>query len=129
MRTYCYINFLVRHVNRYYWTRQLVQLNARSRHRLLAVACVLYLPTRSIVAENIGDNLIFKCKTRKMGFLYAPKHKHMTVVAVTMEHGHTKVEQVTRLLRRAIFKSKKILWLVPKELSVVKWNKPALVPN
>ena len=30
------------------------------------------------------------------------------VVAITMEHGHTKVEQVTRLLRRAIFKSKKI---------------------
>ena len=28
--------------------------------------------------ENIGNNLIFKCKTRKMGFLYAPKHKHMT---------------------------------------------------
>ena len=29
--------------------------------------------------ENIGNNLIFKCKTRKMGFLYAPKHKHMTI--------------------------------------------------
>ena len=29
-------------------------------------------------------------------------------VARTMEHGHTKVEQVTQLLRRAIFKSKKI---------------------
>ena len=40
--------------------------------------CVLYLPTRSIVMENIGNNLVFKCKTRKMGFLYAPKHKHMT---------------------------------------------------
>ena len=28
--------------------------------------------------ENIGNNLIYKRKTRKMGFLYAPKHKHMT---------------------------------------------------
>ena len=28
--------------------------------------------------ENIGNNLIFKCNTRKKGFLYAPKHKHMT---------------------------------------------------
>ena len=30
--------------------------------------------------ENIGNNLIFKCKTRKMDFLYAPKHKHMTPI-------------------------------------------------
>ena len=29
--------------------------------------------------ERIGNNLILKCKTRKMGFLYAPKHKHMTL--------------------------------------------------
>ena len=34
--------------------------------------------------ENIGNNLIFKCKTRKMGFLYAPKRKHMTIVG---QHG------------------------------------------
>ena len=72
------IFLLFRHVNPYYWTSQLVQLNVGSRLRLLAVACVLYLPTRSMVMENIGNNLIFKCKTRKMGFLYAPKHKHMT---------------------------------------------------
>ena len=65
-------------MNPYYWTSQLVLLNVRSRLRLLAVPCVLYLPTRSIVMENIGNNFIFKCKTRKMGFLYAPKHKHMT---------------------------------------------------
>ena len=67
-------------MNPYYWTSQLVQLNVCSRLRLLAVVCVLYLPTRSIVMENIGNNLIFKCKTRKMGFLYAPKHKHMTLL-------------------------------------------------
>ena len=28
--------------------------------------------------ENIGNNFSLKCKTRKMGFLYAPKHKHVT---------------------------------------------------
>ena len=65
-------------MNPYYWTSELVQVNVRSRLCLLAVACVLYLPTRSIVMENIGNNLMFKCKTRKMGFLYPPKHKHMT---------------------------------------------------
>ena len=69
---------LFRHVNPYYWTSQLVQLDIRQVLCLLAVVCVLYLPTRSIVMENIGNNLILKCKTKKMSFLYAPKHKHMT---------------------------------------------------
>ena len=45
--------------------------------------------------ENIGNNLIFKCKIRKMGFLYAPKHKHMTAPreVETMDPPHHEEER------------------------------------
>ena len=71
-------------MNPYYWPSQLVKLDIRQDLCLLAVACVMYLPTRSIVMENIRNNLIFKCKTRKMSFLYAPKHKRMTVCSLSL---------------------------------------------
>ena len=82
MRIHCYIYVLFfRHVNPYYWTSLLVQLNVRSRPCLLAVACASYLPIRSIGMEKLGNNLILKCKTRKNGFDMHPKHTHMTVHA------------------------------------------------
>ena len=66
------IFLLFRAVTPYYWTSPLVQLNVCQDLCLLAVACVLYLPIRSIVMERIGSLLILECKTKKKGFNIHP---------------------------------------------------------
>ena len=53
--------------------------------------------------EKIGNNLIFKCKTRKMGFLYAPKHKLMTVQYFEFEQDDDDEDDAQKLGQRTLF--------------------------
>ena len=94
-------------MNPYYRTSQLVHI--RQVLRLLAVAFALSLPSSIAMKEYIENNLIFKCKTWKMGFLYAPKPKNMTVQESEFEQNDNDEDDAQKLGQRTLFQNGELL--------------------
>ena len=53
--------------------------------------------------EYIEKNMIFKCKTRKMGFLHAPKPKHMRVQYFEFQQDEDDKDDAQKPGQRTLF--------------------------